>query len=558
MKYCLPSTLADEFLNKIKSGEIEPGKLSSMSSEARRNYFAAFLGEMNAREVNSLFESKLLLKNQQQGMINWAKKITGIKPAAKRDLLTKVETMTEILTETDKNAFLEDLAATKLKMGVTMGEAGKIAELSKIVTEKRAAMEQGGDRLDYGRAVVAFHNYTNDLKLAAKKKTAVEAIKDPLELLSNAAGYAKAMKSTLDNSALLRQGWKTLFTHPGVWQKNARKSFVDMYRTFGGAKVMDELNADIVSRPTYDKMKQAKLDVGKTEEAFPTSLPEKIPIAGKFFKASENAYTAFLQKTRADVFDIYLDIAEKSGVDTTDQFQLESIGKLVNSLTGRGHLGKLEPVGKIVNNVFFSPRNLKSNIDTLLMHPTDKMSKFARKRAAINLMKIISGTAAILAIAKAVAPKDLHVEMDPRSSDFGKIRYKNTTFDVSGGMSSIITLAARLINGHYKSSTTGKVKELNTGDFGTMDKTDVIYNFFEGKLSPAASVARDLLKGQDFSREKITFLGELRNLAVPMPVSNFLELRDDPESANILLGMIADSLGIGVNTYTRGKNRRRR
>ena len=32
-------------------------------------------------------------------------------------------------------------------------------------------------------------------------------------------------------------------------------------------------------------------------------------------------------------------IAKKNGVDLTDQLQLESIGKLTNSLTGRGSLG---------------------------------------------------------------------------------------------------------------------------------------------------------------------------------------------------------------------------
>jgi hypothetical protein len=82
---------------------------------------------------------------------------------------------------------------------------------------------------------------------------------------------------------------------------------------------MKELNADIVSRPNYGLMKKAGLKVyDVNEEAFPTSLPEKIPVLGRFYRATEHAYTAFVQKTRADVFDKYIDIARKSGVNLND------------------------------------------------------------------------------------------------------------------------------------------------------------------------------------------------------------------------------------------------
>jgi hypothetical protein len=65
-------------MKKLKSGEIDPAKLVEMTSQERRDFFSKFLGEENARQVNALFESKLLLKNQQQGIITWAKKVAGI------------------------------------------------------------------------------------------------------------------------------------------------------------------------------------------------------------------------------------------------------------------------------------------------------------------------------------------------------------------------------------------------------------------------------------------------------------------------------------------------
>ena len=400
-------------------------------------------------------------------------------------------------------------------------------------------------------------NYVADLKGQANKLSLVD-LKNPgklaIKAVDTVAGNAKAIKASMDNSAIFRQGWKTLWTNPMIWAKNAQKTFVDMFKTFGGKKVMDELNADIVSRPNYDLMRKAKLDVGVVEEAFPTALPEKIPGLGRIYKASQDAYTAFVHKTRADVFDKYIDIAKRSDLEL-DNVQLESIGKMVNSLTGRGSLGRGEPVAGVVNNVFFSPRLLKSNIDTLTAHQFQKgVTPFVRKQAAINLLKIVSGTAAVLAIAKIIKPES--VELDPRSADFGKIRVKDTRFEVSGGMASIITLASRLITSSTKSSLTGEVKPLNarTKDgkpmFGAQTGTDVIYTFFENKLSPAASVVKDLLKGQDFEGNKPTVGSTTKNLFAPLPATNFLELKNNPNSANILLSMIADALGIGTNTYS--------
>jgi hypothetical protein len=548
MSFCLPFSQADKFLTKLKSGEIDPAKLAEMTSDERRTFFKDLVGEHSAREVNALFESKLLLKNQQQGMINWAKQIAGLKPEVQRDILAKVNRMTEVLQPKEMDAFLEDLAAHKLGVTVSASEAAKIADLAKATEEAKAAMQTGGDRMAYGRAKVQFSNYVSDLKNEAGKLSLKERIMQPGKALSDVGGVAKSIKASFDNSAIFRQGWKTMWTNPQIWLKNARQSFLDLAHSVGGKTVMDEVNADIVSRPNYDLMKQAKLAVGNVEETYPSSLPEKVPVLGRAYKASEEAFTAFVYRTRADVFDKYIDIAKKAGVDVTDRTQLEGIGKLVNSLTGRGHLGAFEPAADGFNNIFFSARALKAHIDVLTAHAADlKMTAFAKKQAAMNLVKIIGGTAAVLATANAVKPGS--VQKDPRSSDFGKIKIGHTRFDVSGGMASIVTLAARLLTMSSKSTTTGQVTKLNSGKFGAQTGTDVVYSFLENKLSPIAGVIRDLLKGQDFQGKKPTLKGEASNLFMPLPVTNYLELKNDPQSANKLLAIIADALGIGTNTY---------
>lgn len=557
MPYCLPPEDAEKFKREILGGRIDPAKLAEMTSAERHAFLAERLGEANSGPVNTLFESKLLLKNQQAGMIAWAKSVMGHNKPAQRDIISKIENMKEVLTPKDEDAFLEDLAAQKLGTRISYEEAQKIADLSEQVQKAKAERDAGGDRMPYGRAVVALRDFIDELKLAAGKITMEDFKANPggvaLKVLHAAAGNTKAIRASMDDSSIFRQGWKTLWTHPGIWQANARQSFVNLYKAFGSEAVMKELNADIVSRPNYDLMKRAGLKVyDVNEEAFPSSLPEKIPGLGRIFRASEHAYTAFVQKTRADVFDRYIDIAREAGIDLTDKDELQGIGKLTNSLTGRGNIGALEPVAGIVNNVFFSPRLVKSHIDTLLLHPFEKMGSdgywsFARKQAALNLIKIIGGTAAILTIARAV--KKDSVELDPRSADFGQIKVGHTRFDMTGGMRSIATLAARLATSASKSSTTGKVSALNTGRYGSQTDLDVLGNFSGGKLAPIPSAVRDVMKGQTFEGNKPTVAYEVMNLLVPMGITNAMEMKNDPQSANIVLGAIADALGISTNTY---------
>lgn len=544
--FCLLPQYADDLRDKLASGALNVAELSRMGSAERRAALADVIGDANAQHVNAAFESKLLLQNQKEGLARWVKETTQGKPELARGLLARVQRMDRVLTPRGRGAFLEDLARQKLGFGVTMDEAGKIAELSKTAADARAAVENGtGDRLAYGRAKVAFGNYVAELKAGTPQPLTVG------RAITKTAGFAKAFKASFDNSALLRQGWKTLFSHPEIWAKNAKQSFVDMAQQFGGKAVLDEVQADITSRPnalngTYQK---AGLAVGTTEEQFPSALPAKVPLVGRAYKATEAAFTGFLHRTRADVFDKYFEIAKASGVDVADRAQLHSIGKLVNSLTARGHLGPVEPAANTVNALLFSPRALKSNWDFLTAHQLESgVTPFVRKQAAINLVKVIAGTAGVLGIAHTIAPGS--VEWDPRSSNFGKIRVGATRFDVTGGISSLATLGARLALMSTKSTTTGTVTKINSGKFGAETGTDVVNNFLENKLSPAASVVKDLLNEKDVRGQKLSVSDELLNAAAPFPLANAVELSNDPKAtpASVVLGTLADALGLAQTT----------
>lgn len=557
--WCLTKEAEQKLLEALKK-EGDPQKMVDRGTEGRQKWFAQF-GEENAKNLNALFEGKMLLKSQQRGLASFVKSLGGSKQI-QTDFLSKVQRVRTALSKSEVDQYLGDYTSKRLGIdAVTEEQFQAITNLSnkaisledvwktKFEANPNINWEKDTSRIEWGRAQVELNNYANDLKAEARKSSLISHA-NPVKLASEISGNAKSIKASMDNSAIFRQGWKTLWTHPLLWQKNALNTFKTIFKTFGGKPVMDELNADLISRPNAVNgfYKKAKLAIGTIEEAFPGSVAEKIPLVGRVYKASENAFTGFVHKQRADVFDSYIKIAQKSGTELNPK-QLEAIGSMVNSLTGRGNFGKFEGAGvDLVNNIFFSPRNLKSQFDTLGHVITGAGgSNFVRKQAAINLLKVVTGTAAVLAIADAVKPGS--VEWDSRSADFGKIKVGNTRFEVTGGLGSLVVLASRLIKNSTKSSTTGKVSDLNTGDFGSQTKKDVIYNFFENKLSPTFSVAKEILENKTFEGDKPTITGELKNLFVPLSFSTFEELKKDPNSANIVAAMIAEGLGIGTNTY---------
>ena len=558
MSFCLPRKETTIFLEALRGGKVNPAELSAMTSEARHAFFGQMLGAKNALEVNALFESKLLLKNQQAGMIRWAKQVGGLTEAARKDILTKIQKLDKVLNATSEQAFLEDLASKRLGADVSFEEATNILTLTKETADAKAKISPdsprgSAERIEYGVRYNLLQDYVNGLKQKAKELSLKEYAKNPKKWLLDLADVTKSLVASLDNSFVGRQGIKMLYTHPSIWGNAFLKSWGDIVKELAGVDAMLPIKADIVSRPNAlnGKYQAGKYDLGViSEEAYPSSLPERIPILGRVYKASQSAFNGAALRMRADYADYLIKKAEDFGVDTLNKEEALGLGRLANSMTGRGNVPLTEGQGRVVNATLFSVRFLKSNIDTLTAHMFDsKVSRFAKREAAINLVKIIGTTASILYTADQLYPGS--VDWDSRSSDFGKIRIGDTRFDITGGMSSLAVLASRLVTMSSKSSTTGKVTKLNSGKFGARTGLDVLEQFAEGKLSPLAGAGRDFLKGEDFEGNKPTIPSSVINLVTPISFSTFQDLKKNPNAADLLLSMILESLGISANTYSK-------
>lgn len=540
---CLPEEIIEKFKDKFRTGEFSPEKLAEMTSEQRHSAFADLVGGETATSINALFESKLLLENQKAGIISWAQKIVGQRPEALRDLVSRVNRMDKVLNPKELDAFLQDLAAQKLGLNVTMEEAAKISQLAREATEAKEKIPADSPigsaaRMEYGVKLALFKEYIGGLKLESAKTPLVEAFKtDPIgfvkDKIVDLGGIAKSIKASWDNSFWLRQGIKTFYSNPDIWTKNFLKSWTDIGKELKGQDAMTPIKADVFSRPNaingrYEKM---KLDIGiGREEAFPSALPEKIPLLRRLYKASESAFNGAALRMRADLADRYLKLAEKQGIKLTDTTQMESIGNLVNAMTGRGKSKLATQFGKELNAGLFSYRFFKSNLDFITAHALQKdVTPFVRKQAATNLLRMVGGVAAIQALSEFLNPGSVD-----NKKHLGKIKILDAWVDLTGGVASVAQLAYNIIEKMGSQS----------GKYGEDTALDIFERFWEGKLSPLAAVVRDHLKGETFEGDKPTLESDFRSLFEPLPVSSAIKIR---ESGNTLGFLILDALGAGVS-----------
>jgi hypothetical protein len=503
-----------------------------MSSDERHAFLGEIVGKENAQGVNALFESKLLLKNQQQGMITWAKKVAGLSPTIKRDLIAKIEKLERVLSPAEGEQFLKDLASTKLGIGVTEAEAKTIMELSKKVTDLK---EAGGK--PYGNAYLDLQDYVDSI--TPQKKDSI---------FTNVGGLQKSLSATLDLSAPLRQGRALFGTKEWL---NATK------RMFGYAtreKSLRNLNADIVSHADFKLMQDSGLaltslagNVSSREEQYVSKFVNKLPL----IRNSERAYTGFLTDLRFNKFNSLLEQAEKAGLDPRrDKELLKAISNFVNSATGRGDLGAFEPASKALANAFFSPKFIKSRLDMINPVYYVKQPPFVRKEALKTLFSLVGTSATMLGLAAAAGAD---VELDPRSSDFGKFKIGNTRVDVTGGYSALIRLGAQIATKSTKSSSTGKITELNTDKYGSRTSGDVLVDFFKNKESPIVSTINTLYGGKDFSGNSVKTAGEraafITGQFIPILVKDMAALYADGGIEKVVGYGIPSFFGANIQTY---------
>lgn len=365
----------------------------------------------------------------------------------------------------------------------------------------------------------------------------------------------RSLMASFDLSAPFRQGFVAGTRYPKLFFPN----FVHMFKAFGSEKAYQAVMNDVAERPTYGMMQQAKLattdmegDLSNREEQFFSNMAEKIPVAGRVVRASGRAYTSFLVKTRADVFDHLIQKAQDQGLDVQNQHFLESVGKFVNSSTGRGDLGGLQHAAVALNSLFFSPRLLASRVNFLNPVYYAKLDPFARKEALKSLISLVGTVGTVLGLAKMGGAQ---VGVNPESADFAKMKIGDTRIDVLGGFQQPIRLFAQLVGGKVISSTTGDVVKLAPESPGSLSRYDIAQRFIQGKLSPSPALIVSLFKGTDFEGQPLSWKKQAYQNFVPLLIQDVHDLYKDPPPGMSPIeaavgGEAIGTFGVGLQTYS--------
>lgn len=424
---------------------------------------------------------------------------------------TKEEIPTEVLklkAITEKNNKELERIELQLKSG-EFSTPEKAIPLLENEELKKKFPEQFKEALASKDALIAAKN-ERKYRLLQDKYANQTKYEKSVRIFANTLNIPRALMSTLDFSAVLRQGLIPAIANP----KMAKDAMAQMFKSSVSQKEYNRWLYDLQQSGRYDLMKETDLaitdsvnaDLKAREELFMSNLVDQVPVVGALSRGSERAYSQFLNKMRVDLFNRFADSMEERGLTFKNSpNEYKQMAAYINNSTGRGDLRKtLNNAAPILNTLFFSPRLISSRINMLTYFAQPRFYKTVPKEVRIDyfksMAKFIGLGLTVLALAKL---NGADVETDQRSSDFGKIKVGNTRWDIWGGFSQYIRVRAQFLSGQSVSINTGKVRELDgEGIFGT-DRSDPLTSMLRGKLAPVPSIIVDLAKKRNIVGEHI-------------------------------------------------------
>lgn len=554
MAFCLPKKYSRIFLQALKNKELDPWELKNLSSADRREKFSEYFGNDMAKEVNALFESKLLLKDQQRGMISWAKQLSNTRPEVKNDIISRIQKMDEVLNPEDQDAFLADLAEQRLGVSVTYSQAQRITELTDSVADIENSIKtegwskEQGNRL--GKSRIDLYNYINSLKPSAQTwgERFLQVFNTPKQMET---GYFHFTAPFVQNWGLMsNQEWAQ------AWPK--------MISYFADQENYNNLLADIEGDPWRVHARRAGLSITDLEttmsrdEAIPSRIFEDLnqkvtDVTGipNVLKASSRGFTGFNTYTRFYLFKRMALAAKMAGEDVSvGSKSLSDIAEIINDFSGRGKIPFEEKysgsLGKALNLTFFAPKMIAGKI-RMIISPwkllSSKTSMQAKQMIIRNLVGSTIITGAILELAKANGYK---VDMNPVSQDFLEIETPaGTKLNVTSGLSLYVRLVARL---YENEKITSNDKEMIYGQgFNAPTRAGEIMNFFRGKLSPVVATLTDAAMGQDAIGREFSMPQEIQDRMTPITVNYAINyFLEHPEDSADLLPALTSLTGIGM------------
>lgn len=373
----------------------------------------------------------------------------------------------------------------------------------------------------------------------------------------------RAVRSSADVSAALRQGLVVLVTHPRVWGNAFAKSL----KSFGSEQYYQAAQTAIHSDPLFplfEKWKVPFTDIGgkvaNTEEAFiggqaaehlhelpgikGTPLAPLLRPASNVIRRSDRAFTGFQNEARFEMAKMLAEKASLLGHDLNDEHLGTSIGKVVGTFTGRGVTPKiLEGHLTTLNALMFSPRLMAARLNLLSPVYYAKLDPFARAEAMAGARNLVAAIGTVMFIAKTLGAE---VNFDPRSSNFTKIKIGNTRIDIAGGFSQYVRFVAQEMTREAISSS-GNKSHIGWGQTDISDLSN-LGKLARSKAAPIPSLAWDETSGKDFIGQPIKQGHEAWSNA-PFVAQDTRDAFKQSGSKSAIVDAFLSAIGLGVQSY---------
>lgn len=387
--------------------------------------------------------------------------------------------------------------------------------------------------------------------LAADIESKIPKSRKIFDLAAKIAGLPRALQSSFDLSMGGRQGLLVAARHPVLWARANKESV----KYLAKPKYFDSQMAAIRKTPEYalgEKYGLATPAANKgAEEAYASAdLAEAIPGVGKGVQASQRAYDGGLTKLRSDLWAQTLDAyGGAAGAEAELGKQgMQDLAEAVNTLTGRGGKkgGLIEKHVQTLSTTLFAPRLWAARLNTLNPQYYARLSPAARKVALENAAAFAGVASVVLGAAVAIGAE---VETDARSSDFLKIKFGDTRYDIFGGLQQNIVFAWRQVSGEKKSSQNGEVTKLGDG-YGAPTRLSVASDLVSNKLAPLPAFGAKVLEGKDRTGQDVNVAAELGKLFVPINLQGIYETSKSTGSVpEGVAKNIPNFFGVGTQTY---------
>ncbi len=422
---------------------------------------------------------------------------------------------------------------------------------------KRGALPSDKEvqRLEYELDQVKKRFHEGLVEAKMKRRTSVQRVFGATAESMNAM---RALLTSADLSAVLRQGKFIMVAHP----VRGAKAIPAMLRALASEKAAFAVEREIALRDNYPLYRASGLYLAehgallsKMEEAYMSRWATQLPGVGRVVKASERAYTTFLNKLRADSFDAMKATLGRSGELTMPEARV--LSNFINVATGRGGPILQERAAVNLSTWFFAPRFVASRFQMVIGQPllfgirSEKVGFVAgmraRKLVAREYGRIVAGMSVYYGLGLLAGAE---VETDTRSTDFGKIKWGNTRLDPTAGLAQITVLLTRVVGGETKTAK-GDVKPIR-GDkvpFGGATTQDVLTRFARFKLAPAPGRVIDLVTQTDALGRPLTASGFAQSLVVPISMGDILDTMKEQGVVGGLPLSVLSVFGENVMTY---------